>query len=720
MNDHPQSRLVDTLRAVCLPILVALVGAANLGQVFSQTPSAWSGQVQCQLDDQDQSYSRHETQTWTLTGGGPISPNGMPAYNATWSVSGQGQLQRIQGGQTTNIQWSTSVPSTPATIAIFVRSSDNRLIIKPWHSQLRADYAVTGARQVTVNGAAQPTSNFSHSVWEWQLPRIEANPTDTNVSGSTQSPAEVGDAELLHHFGGGMPPMAVCQWAFTRGGATSTSTGLPGSALPTSNPQSPQTGNSGFQNNGQNCESPTTVQQTFEAMKANLQAQFNQLTQGTSDPSQISSLTSQEQRLLANLNAQEQHDMMSASQGCVQSAGGQGSNPNVGGSPGANGPGTNSNPSAGGGPSAGGQGTSSNPGGAGSTGSKADGGSNPGGGGGPSAGGQGTGSNPGGAGSTGSKADAGSAPGGGGNPDGTTGQPTSPQLLSLSPNTVCQGCNVSVHLTGQGTHWQTQGTNLSFGQQVTVQSFTADPNGTSAAATINVAINAAAGSRAVMLMTGTEMVGLPGGLTITAAPTPQGSGSSGSPKSTGVGSSAQSQPTISLGMLSGVSPATNNGQQSVTVTLTGQRTNFVNGQTAVNFVRAPQPGSTNALFAKSSVVATALNSASTPPPLQVVSVKVTSSTAATATLNIDPTAAAGTYNITVTTPGSNGTETVSLNSAFTVTTTPVLTGLTMTPVTAPPMNVSSTTPASSAPTSGAYRVTITGLMCNRGITNRRR
>ena len=73
-----------------------------------------------------------------------------------------------------------------------------------------------------------------------------------------------------------------------------------------------------LQNNGQNCDSPASVQQSFENIKSNLQTQFNQLIQGTSDAGQVASLTSQEQRLLTNLNTQEQHDMAAASQGCVQ------------------------------------------------------------------------------------------------------------------------------------------------------------------------------------------------------------------------------------------------------------------------------------------------------------------------------------------------------------------------------------------------------------------
>ena len=113
--------------------------------------------------------------------------------------------------------------------------------------------------------------------------------------------------------------------------------------------------------------------------------------------------------------------------------------------------------------------------------------------------------------------------------NGSSGLTSTPQLVSLSPSGVSQGSTFTLHLIGQGTHWQNQ-TSVSFGPQITVQSFTADPSGTSAVATINVAGTASLGARSVMLMSGTEMVGLPSGLTVTPSAAQQGnSGSTGSP-----------------------------------------------------------------------------------------------------------------------------------------------------------------------------------------------
>jgi hypothetical protein len=703
------------IRSIARALFVLSVSLCGVGSTaFAQAAGNWSGQVQCSFDDVDQSYSRHELQTWMLTGASPSVQGSMYVYPATWSSTGQGALQRVQGAQTTNIQWTTNVPAQQATIAIFVRASDNRLIIKPWHSQMRLDYAVTGSKQIVTNGVAQQPTSFSYAAWEWQFPRIEDSPTNANVTGSSQSQADGGNADLVHR-NGGIPLAANCQWQFTKGGMTPTNSNQMGSNAGSSNQNQPgsMAGSGSYQGNGQNCESPASVQQSFENMKSNLQTQYNQLIQGTSDPAQVASLTSQEQRMLANLNSQEQHDVAAASQGCVQATN---QNTNGGTSFGSNQSPNNSrnNPYSAGQNSTGQysgnnqnygsnqySGNNSNPGGNSSGNQNYGNNQYPG-------NGQNSGNNQGqsntqssntGNNGMGSSTQNGTA--------GSNGQPPPAQLLSLNPSSVNQGSTMQVNLAGQGTHW-TNATNVSFGSQITVQSFTADPSGTSAVATINVASSASPGSRPVMLMSGAEMVGLPSGLTVTAAPTQTGSTASGSTISKGIGLTMPTHSALTAGLLTGVSPASNNGQQNLTVTLTGERTNFASGATTVKFIRAQQAGST-ALNAQLQNAALAMNT-NTPPPLQTGPISVSSTTIATVSLTINPAAAAGTYNITVTTPAANGTETVTLNNAFTVTTAPSLSV-----ITAPPA-ITQAGSITAPPTSGNYRVTMTGLMCARAIT----
>jgi hypothetical protein len=211
-----------------------------------------------------------------------------------------------------------------------------------------------------------------------------------------------------------------------------------------------------------------------------------------------------------------------------------------------------------------------------------------------------------------------------------------------------------------------------------------------------------------MLMTGTEMVGLPTGLTVTSPASQQGTSGAVNSPPVAVETSSQFTHVASMGLLTGLSPANNNGQQTLTVTLTGQDTNFTNGATQVSFTRSAQ--ATTIAPQASAIVASLHNASTVPAPLQVTSVNVTSKTTAVATVNMNPSTAAGTYGVTVTTPASTGTETVTLNNVFTVTSTPVLgsvktidTGISK--VTSPP-----------AATSGTYIVTITGLQCIKAIT----
>jgi hypothetical protein len=254
---------------------------------------------------------------------------------------------------------------------------------------------------------------------------------------------------------------------------------------------------------------------------------------------------------------------------------------------------------------------------------------------------------------------------------------------------------------------------VSFGPQVTVQSFTADSTGTSAIANITVAANASAGTRPVMLMTGAEMVGLPSGFSVMPSASQQGSGSSGTGSNTGTSFGIPDHQVPSMAMLKGVSPSTNNGQQNVTVTLTGQFTHFATGATTVSFVRSATPGNSTTPATSSNVrLQAAALASSIPPSLQAGQIQASSSTIATVPLTINPAAAAGSYNITVTTPTANGAETLTLNNAFTVTTTP---SFNMTPVTGIAKNMGSTsTPA--APTSANYLVTISGLLCTTATT----
>jgi hypothetical protein len=193
--------------ALCVATLTLMLS------IFGQAQDTWSGQVQCQLAVQADGYAHQEIQTWTLTGGAPTQQGAMQIYPATWSVTGQGGAQRAQGSQVMAAQWSSNVPSMNAPIAIFVRASDNRLVIKLWHAQLSAFGATNSVRQV---GSTQ--TNAAYTAYEWSFPAIDDVATSTNVSGTGTVQATGNSMPVPAANGNGL---ANCKWQFSKGGSSS-------------------------------------------------------------------------------------------------------------------------------------------------------------------------------------------------------------------------------------------------------------------------------------------------------------------------------------------------------------------------------------------------------------------------------------------------------------------------------------------------------------------
>src|SRR5581483_7765093 len=153
--------MLQRLRLLCVLIsLACFISASALSQ------DTWTGQAQCQLSVQSQGFVHQEIQTWTLTGSAPTQQGAIQVYPATWSVTGQGGAQR----STLLVQWNNNVPGMNAPLAIFVRASDNRLIIKSWHPQLIAPAGTTAVRQINGTQSSTPAA-----VSEWIFPQIEAD-----------------------------------------------------------------------------------------------------------------------------------------------------------------------------------------------------------------------------------------------------------------------------------------------------------------------------------------------------------------------------------------------------------------------------------------------------------------------------------------------------------------------------------------------------------------
>ncbi len=192
-----------------------------------------------------------------------------------------------------------------------------------------------------------------------------------------------------------------------------------------------------------------------------------------------------------------------------------------------------------------------------------------------------------------------------------------PVLTLANPNTGQQGQqNLSVTITGQFTHFVQGSSTASFGAGIPLASPLTVNSATSATAVLNIDASAAIGARNVTMTTNAEVVTLNNGFSVTAG-----------------------MPVLTL-----INPNTGQqGQQNLSVAITGQFTHFVQGTTTASFGAGIPLAS----------------------PLTV-----NSATSATAVLNIDASAAIGARNVTMTTNA----EVVTLNNGFTVTAgIPVLT-----------------------------------------------
>jgi hypothetical protein len=208
-----------------------------------------------------------------------------------------------------------------------------------------------------------------------------------------------------------------------------------------------------------------------------------------------------------------------------------------------------------------------------------------------------------------------------------------PAITAVTPNTGQLGATLSVIVTGQFTHFVSGTTTANFGPGITVNSVTV-ASSTSATANITIGGSALTGPRDLVLTTSSEVVTASGGFTVN---------------------------TITP-MLVGVSPNSGPAGQTLTVSLTGQSTTFVQDATTANFGSG----------------------------ITVNSVTVGNPTTASVNISIDAGADSGLRNITLTT----GAEIVTAANAFTVT------GL--------PISLTSPTPGSTVSGSVVVSATATG------------
>src|SRR6185312_4376442 len=178
--------------------------------------------------------------------------------------------------------------------------------------------------------------------------------------------------------------------------------------------------------------------------------------------------------------------------------------------------------------------------------------------------------------------------------------PTAPVLTKITPTSGQQGQqNLAVTISGLSTNFVQGTTTVSFGSGITVTSVTVN-SPTSVVATINIDPITPLASHTVTLTTASEVVSLPSAFTVTRGPA----------------------------ALMALTPNSGQqGQQGLSITITGQATHFAQGQTSANFSTG----------------------------ISVTSLTVNSPTSATAVINIDPIISLGGRSITLTTSGESAT-----------------------------------------------------------------
>ena len=203
-----------------LAILLILSIRPAISQV-NPADGPWSGQIQCQLNLAQQGYSRREIQTWTLASSAPTNKGGdIRIYPATWTVSGQGALQRVLGTRSSLAQWNINVPPANTSIAMFVRAQDKQFIIRIWQRSAPSYTGISAMRQTADNGVPQQPVKVASVVQEWTLPWIQADPRETTRGKFSVATESLG-ADLTPP---GAAPAAVCTYQFTRTASGSTAT----------------------------------------------------------------------------------------------------------------------------------------------------------------------------------------------------------------------------------------------------------------------------------------------------------------------------------------------------------------------------------------------------------------------------------------------------------------------------------------------------------------
>jgi hypothetical protein len=196
-------------------LLLSLVIAAP---VFGQAPPpvapSWTGWAQCQITIQAPGYSHRETHLWTMTGAGTTNAN-MEIYPASWTVTGDGSLQRVNGPTTVSAQW--SVNGTLQTVTIGTTRHLDRMTVQRWTNHGPARSGLTGTEISTTNSVPRSRAVVL-DVQQWAFPAIETGTASARATGSSSLPFDGLRGPM--NPPSGASGVAACSWDFARGGVS--------------------------------------------------------------------------------------------------------------------------------------------------------------------------------------------------------------------------------------------------------------------------------------------------------------------------------------------------------------------------------------------------------------------------------------------------------------------------------------------------------------------
>jgi hypothetical protein len=209
-----------------LPVLSLAISPPVVGQTAQPPAQGWNGWAQCQITIQAPGYAHSETHLWKA-GGAPTKQGNMEISPMTWTVVGNGSLQRVDGPTTRTAQW--TVNGALQNLTIGATNHLDRITLQRWTNHGPARSALTGTEITTINGVPRSRAVVL-DVQQWAFPFTATGTTSTRASGSNTVPFDGLRGPM--NPPSGATGTAACAWDFARG--TSSPAAAP--ALPTPPP----------------------------------------------------------------------------------------------------------------------------------------------------------------------------------------------------------------------------------------------------------------------------------------------------------------------------------------------------------------------------------------------------------------------------------------------------------------------------------------------------